>query len=117
MPFRSKDTLERWLAEFASGGQGFGGDVRVLPQDGSDGGDTGLVVVDLGNAPTQAYLEPAGPGDPHWTVTFLAREVDAALRIERLQALSDELRAVAELCRYLERRSAAHLEEHGTAAA
>ncbi|MFB2554237.1 hypothetical protein [Herbiconiux liangxiaofengii] len=117
MPFRSKDTLERWLAEFLAGGRSFPGTVEVLPQDGTDGGDTGLVVVGLKYAPTQVYMEPAAPGDPHWTVTFLAREVDTALDVTRLQLLAGELSLVSELCAHLQARSTAHVLEHGIAAA
>ena len=51
MPFRSKETLEEWLDEFRTTREG-GALISVLLQDGGDGEDTGLVVVQLRNEDT-----------------------------------------------------------------
>jgi hypothetical protein len=109
VPFRSKATLERWLEEFLAQGGTLASPVSVLTQEGLDGLDTGLVVLDLLNAPTQVYMQPVAPDDASWAVTFLAREADASRTPESVAALAVELAAVAELCGYLELRSSAHL--------
>lgn len=114
MPYRSRDLLQSWLDEFLARGHSIAGAVAVLVQDGSDGGDTGLVVIDLAHAPTQVYLEPVAPGDPRWAVTFLAREAEAARSSDTVAALAAELAVVADLCRYFEAKSAAHAR-HGQA--
>ncbi|MBF4572021.1 hypothetical protein ITJ64_05775 [Herbiconiux sp. VKM Ac-1786] len=106
MPFRSQEILSQWLEEFLAAGHRIEGAVEVLRQDGADGADTGLVVIDLSNAPTTLYLEPVAPGDPRWAITFLARDVDAARSPQRVAALAAELAVIAELCRHLESRSA-----------
>ncbi|MCS5715737.1 hypothetical protein NVV95_14395 [Herbiconiux sp. CPCC 205716] len=106
MPYRTQEILSQWLEEFLAAGRRIDGLVEVLRQDGEDGADTGLVVIELANAPTTLYLEPVAPGDPRWAVTFLARDIDAARSSERVGALAAELAVVAELCRHLEARSA-----------
>ncbi|NQX35199.1 hypothetical protein [Herbiconiux sp. VKM Ac-2851] len=116
MPFRSKEVLESWLAEYESeSGPGSGAQsiveyTEVAVQDGSDGSDTGLVVIALRNATTDVYMQPVALGDPRWEVTFAARDRDLALSTEDVVALSQELAAAAELCSYLERRSLEHIQ-------
>jgi hypothetical protein len=120
VPFRSKEVLESWLAEYesesrpesgpASGAQSIVEYTEVAVQDGSDGSDTGLVVIALRNATTDVYMQPVALGDPRWEVTFAARDRDLALSTEDVVALSQELAAAAELCSYLERRSLEHIQ-------
>ncbi|MCS5714042.1 hypothetical protein NVV95_05695 [Herbiconiux sp. CPCC 205716] len=120
MPFRSKEVLESWLADYrseSSAGARVAEYADVAVQDGSDGSDTGLVIIGLRNATTDVYMQPVALGDPHWEVTFAARDRDLALSTEDVVALSQELAAAAELCAYLERRSREHLEAHGAGAA
>lgn len=106
MPFRTQEILTQWLEGFLATGRAIEGTVEVLRQDGADGADTGLVVIELANAPTTLYLEPVAPGDPRWSITFLARDVDAARSPDRVSALAAELAVIAELCRHLEALSA-----------
>ncbi|MGZ7254177.1 hypothetical protein ACXWO5_11200, partial [Streptococcus pyogenes] len=57
MPFRSRETLEQWVAEFHDA-RGAGERIKVIVQDGSDGNDTGLVVVPLTHASASVFMEP-----------------------------------------------------------
>lgn len=116
MPFRSKEVLEAWLEEYELGGEKIAEYAEVVVQDGSDGSDTGLVVIGLKNATTDVYMQPVALGDPHWEVTFTARDRDLALSTDGVVALAEELAAAARLCTFLERKSIEHLEQLGHAA-
>lgn len=116
MPFRSKEVLEAWLEEYELGGEQIAEYAEVVVQDGSDGSDTGLVVIGLKNATTDVYMQPVALGDPHWEVTFTARERDLALSTDGVVALAEELSAAARLCTFLERKSIEHLEQLAHAA-
>lgn len=109
MPYRTHAVLESWLNEFRAAGHELLGHVAL--QDGSDGRDTGLVIVRLGNATTQMFMQPVAPGDPHWEITFEARHSDLVLTAQQVDALSEELHRAAELCRFLEEKSAQHDRE------
>jgi hypothetical protein len=113
MPFRSKEVLETWLAEYEADGHHIAEYAEVAVQDGSDGSDTGLVLIALKNATTDVYMQPTALGDPHWEVTFAARNRDLALTTQGVRALSDELAAAADLCAFLERKSIEHLNALG----
>ena len=110
MPFRSKDTLEQWVNEFHEAREA-GDLVRVVVQDGSDGADTGLVVVPLRNATVSVYMEPVEIGDSRWRITLEPQPDFTILNSHQLHALSAELSVAAELCAYLEARSVGHEEE------
>ncbi|MFB2555641.1 hypothetical protein [Herbiconiux liangxiaofengii] len=112
MPFRSKEVLEAWLSEYDADGESVAGYAEVVVQDGSDGSDTGLIVIQLKNATTDVYMQPVALGDPHWEVTFTARERDLALDADGVLALSTELSSAARLCGFLERKSLEHVEAH-----
>lgn len=126
MPFRSKEVLESWLDEYETtespdGALRIADYAEVAVQDGSDGSDTGLVVIALKNATTDVYMQPVALGDPRWEVTFAARDRDIALSTDDVLALSRELAAAAALCSFLERKSVEHLaaqerRSEGTAA-
>lgn len=109
MPYRTHDVLESWLEEFRATGHEIHGHVAL--QDGSDGRDTGLVIVRLENATTQMFMQPIAPGDPHWEITLEARHDDIIIAADQLERLSDELQRAAELCRFLEEKSAQHDRE------
>lgn len=111
MPFRTKETLEAWLAEFAELGYPLSDRLRVMPQDGSDGHDTGLIGLDLINAGTVTYLQPEPIGSTHWAVTFEAREQDVTLAAGRALELSTELAMLSALCAFLQTKSVAFLAE------
>jgi len=112
MPFRSKETLERWLGDFEAQGHDVTGTVAVLDHDGDDGDDTGLVVVHLANVPIDVFFEPLAPGDPRWTVTFTGRDSDVTMDAAMLANLVIELGLASELCTYLETRSREHILSH-----
>jgi hypothetical protein len=113
MPFRSKETLERWVSDFHQA-RGAGDLIRVIVQDGSDGADTGLVVVPLENATVTIYMEPAALGAAPWSVTFDPQPDTTILNSHQLHGMAAELAVAAELCTYLEGRSVGH-EESGDA--
>lgn len=105
MSYRSISTLESWLDEFRRGGPALAGRVRVIPQDGSERADAGLVVVDLANAPTVTYLQP-DPADPErWIVTMESREDVVTVNAAQLGTLAADLEAVSQLCAFLEQKS------------
>jgi len=112
MPFRSQETLQLWVDEFDRQRPPHTGAVDVLRHDGESGDDTGLVIVRLGNASTEVYLQPVAPGEPAYEVVFGAREHDFALDAAGVQSLSDDLALAAALCTFLERKSREHLAEH-----
>lgn len=109
MPFRSKETLEEWVGDFNTA-RGAGDLVKVIVQDGSDGGDTGLVVVPLATSTVSVYMEPLGIGERHWRITLEPQPDTTILDSHQLHAMSVELGVAAELCAYLEARSVGHEE-------
>lgn len=109
MPFRSQETLTRWVEEFQVEGPPLPGVIDVLRHDGDTGDDTGLVIVRLRNATTEVYLQPVAPGEPAYEVVFGPRERDLALRAQEVQALADDLALAAALSEFLERKSREHL--------
>lgn len=110
MPFRSKETLEQWVSEFQAAREA-GDLVRVLIQDGADGGDTGLVVVPLHNSTVSVFMEPIEIGDARWRVTLEPQPDFTIVSSFQLHALASELSVAAELCAYLEARSVGHEED------
>jgi hypothetical protein len=109
VPFRTRELLQEWLAEFVATGPRIPGELEVLRHDDDAEGDTGLVVVRLKNAGPYAYLEPVAPGDPRWQVVFAPRHDELTLDVARLQELSHELVTAAQLCDFLEAKSREHL--------
>jgi hypothetical protein len=103
MTFRSKQTLDAWIEEFQRFGYSLA--VKVIPQDGSLGRDTGLVAITMMNAQTVTYIEPDVPGGNTWRITFEARETDLRLGAGAALALSTELAMVSRLCAFLETKS------------
>jgi hypothetical protein len=73
VPFRSRATLETWLDEFRQLGYPVPGALRVVEQDGGEGANSGLVVVELANTPTSVYIQPIVQGSSRWVVSFEAR--------------------------------------------
>lgn len=110
MPFRTKETLESWIAEFA-GADAAAVSIDVLRHHGDPGEDTGLVVVRLRNATTEVHLEPVAPSSPAWHVIFGPRDTYFSLGVEGLKSLSFELSRAAELCGFLELKSLEALAE------
>lgn len=110
MPFRTMSTLESWLDEFRALGYPLSTEVRVIPQDGEDGVDTGLVAAGLGNAPTAIYVAPAGAGSTSWHVTFEPRDVAASMPASKVLQLSGELATLSALCAFFEAKSEAFVK-------
>ena len=104
MPFRSMTTLQSWLDEFEQQGYPIAGSARVIPQDGEDGADTGLVVFQLTNAPTLAYLQPEMSA-LEWLVTMEARETAATMNPATVLNLAYELSVVSALGAFLQSKS------------
>jgi hypothetical protein len=105
MSFHSIDTLQSWVREFERS-HDFAGSIRVIPQDGEEGDDTGLVAMRLDNSPTEIYLEPPGAnGQPRWTVVFEARELPVRLTSDQVITLAQGLKTLTALCSFLELKS------------
>ncbi|APF34721.1 MULTISPECIES: hypothetical protein [Microbacterium] len=110
MPFRSKETLERWLDEFHEL-RGAGELIRVLVQDGSEGSDTGLVVVPLATSSVSVFMEPIEIGDARWRITIEPQPDFTILSSFQMQSLAAEFNVAAELCAFLEAKSIGHEED------
>ncbi len=107
MPFHSREMLEQWLGEFAGLGYSISDRVKVIPQDGTDGLDTGLIALNLLESMTLTYIQPEPLGSIHWGITFEAREADLKLGAGRTLELSAELAMVSILCTFLQTKSLA----------
>ncbi len=106
--YRTIETLQSWVEEFVAQ-QGVGaGAIRVIPQDGDDGADTGLVAMRLLNSPTEIYLEPPHGSVDEWTITFEPREEPVTLGSSAVSAMATEIARLAALCAYLQQRSDAY---------
>lgn len=110
MPFRSKETLEHWVDEFHAQ-RGSGDLIRVLIQDGSEGSDTGLVVVPLANSSVSVFMEPIEIGDARWRITIEPQPDFTILSSFQMHALAAEFTVAAELCSFLEAKSIGHEED------
>lgn len=108
MPYRSFPLLQSWLSEFAAD-HPLGGLVRVIPQDGTLGEDTGLIVFPLGGGTTNVYIEPVAVGDLRWRIHFEPREHEAVMSSAQVHAMAAELEMSAALCDFIEQKSTAHL--------
>lgn len=113
MPFRSMSTLQSWLDEFEGLGYPVAGSAKVIHQDGIDGADTGLVVFQLSNAPTLAYLQPEMSA-LEWYVTMEAREAPATMNPATVLNLAYELSVVSALGAFLQSKSRAYMEQSRT---
>ena len=105
MSFRSAGTLEAWLDEFHALGYSVLGSLKVIPQDGQDGANTGLVAVGLANAPTVTYIQPEAEGSTRWVVTLEPRDTPVVLGAAELLSLSSELAIASALCAFLQAKS------------
>lgn len=108
MPYRERSTLEIWLKEFTEDHE-LGELVKVIPQDGSQGADTGLIVFPLGKGTTSVYIEPIAVGDLRWRIHFEPREDEAVMGSAQVHAMAAELEMAAALCDFLEAKSDAHM--------
>lgn len=111
MPFRSMSTLQSWLDEFEELGYPIAGSAKVIPQDGDEGADTGLVVFQLSNAPTLAYLQPEMSA-LEWRVTMEAREAPATMNPATVLSLAYELSVISALGAFLQSKSRAYMDHN-----
>ncbi len=105
VPVRTKTLLEQWVAEFVEQGQSHGVEIKVAIQDGSEGLDTGLVIVHLQNAPADIYLQPRGIDEPEWEATLSARSEDLTLTPYAMAGLAAEVAFAGTLCTFLQFKS------------
>lgn len=115
MPFHSKEELELWLEEFAGFGYSISSRVKVVPQDGTDGADTGLIALNLLDRLTLTYIQPEPAGSVRWGITFEAREADLTMDAQQTLELATELTMVSALCTFLQTKSQASVEAELTA--
>jgi hypothetical protein len=111
MPFRSMSTLQSWVDEFERLGYPIAGAAKVIPQDGEDGADTGLVVFQLENAPTLAYLQP-DMSAMEWLVTMEARESASTMNPATVMNLAFELNVLSALGAFLQTKSQHFMSQH-----
>ena len=109
MPFRSKETLEAWLAEFRTTREG-GNLITVVVQDGEGGADTGLVVVPLRDDWAEIHMQSTDIGAATWAVTIAPSRRSVDLTPEQLQGCAAELGVAASLCLFLQEKSVDHEE-------
>lgn len=74
-------------------------------QDGSEGADTGLVIVHLKNEYADIYMQPRGPDDPLWEATLTPRPQDVALTSYQLASVAAEFVVAGNLCTFLQFKS------------
>ncbi len=98
----SKALLEEWVQEFREQGHRIAGSLNVALQDGSDGADTGLVIVHLKNEYADIYMQPRAIGDPHWEATLTPRLRDLALTPYQLASVAAEFVVAGNLCTFLQ---------------
>ncbi|WZH36215.1 MAG: hypothetical protein PIR02_15825 [Microbacterium enclense] len=104
-PLHPRALLQQWVDDFRAHGYLIAGSVHVAEQDGSDGRDTGLVVVQLHGKNVSIYMEPTGYDQPLWQATLTARPEEQTFGVADLAHLAAELVVAGNLCAYLQYRS------------
>lgn len=107
MPFRSMEMLRTWVAEFESAHPPRNVTIRVIPQDGDEGADTGLVGVRLLNSPAEIYVEPPAVAEDEWIVTFEPREEFVHLTTGQVVLMADAVGELAAVCAFLQEKGRA----------
>lgn len=105
VPRRSKELLQSWVDEFREQGHSIASDLNVAFQDGSEGSDTGLVIVHLTNEVMDVYMQPRGLDDQRWEATVTTRFEDMTLSPHHLAGLAAELVIAGNLCTFLQFKS------------
>ncbi len=85
--------MREFLAESAAHGM----TIKVAVQDGSEGRDSGLVVVDLGNGGAEVYMQPASLDNTWWETTLTSRPGDLTLSPMKLAAIAAEVAVASDL--------------------
>lgn len=106
MPFRTRATLQSWVEEFNRQEHAGYHSVRVLPQDGAEGADTGLIAVRIPDSPTEIVIEPpSSTTGSEWSITFEPREQSVTLGATAVARIAEEVAMLAELCTFLQKKS------------
>src|SRR5689334_22125095 len=104
MSFHSFETLVSWVMEFERS-HTFAGEVRVIPQDGSDGADTGLIAMRLVNSPAEIYIDPPDGTRSEWSVVFEPPEAEVRLGSAQLVTIAADVTALAQMCAFLQAKT------------
>lgn len=107
MPFRSGELLRTWVAEFESAHPPQNVTIRVIPQDGDEGADTGLVGVRLLNSPAEIYIEPPAVAEDEWIATFEPREEFVHLKTGQVVLMAEAVGELAAVCAFLQEKGRA----------
>lgn len=115
MPYRDRQQVERWVADFLKTVPGLGDHVSVLDRDFIPGDDTGMVVVGLRGTSTVSYLQPTiVDGRPLWVAVFEPRHDPVELAAPALGELARDVSDLATLCRWLQRCTDEAMEKAAT---
>ncbi|RZI79981.1 MAG: hypothetical protein EOO67_19895, partial [Microbacterium sp.] len=95
VPARTKTLLESWIDEFLAENAADAVSIQVAVQDGSEGRDTGLVIVHLSNGSSDVYMQPDGLDSTKWVTTLTSRPGDLTLPPVKLAALASETSAAS----------------------
>jgi hypothetical protein len=98
------------LEEFRQQGHPGAEHIRVLPQDGYEGANTGLVAVQLADGAVASYIQPDS-GSLQWVVTMEPRDDAVTLDAESLMDVATELSVISALCSFLQDKSEAFVGE------
>lgn len=104
-PRRSREILQAWVDDYLAESGLNGARVDVVPQDGEDDLDTGLVIMRPKDSPLTVYMQPRAFDDPLWELTIPARDEDSTLSALELGAVAAVVLDAARLCTYLQFRS------------
>lgn len=109
MTFLNITTLQSWIDEFRELGYPLPAEVRVVPQDGDEGADTGLILAKLSATPTTLYIQPVAVGSQEWCVTFEPRAESSAASPADVTKIAMELTVLGALCAYVEAQARRHI--------
>lgn len=105
VPTRTRALLQQWVDEFVGLNAHALVDISVAVQDGVDGRDTGLVIVQLGNGGADMHMQPRSLDSVEWEVTLTSRPGDLALSPFQMSALGAQVAVAGNLCAFLQFKS------------
>jgi hypothetical protein len=103
--------LQLRVEEFKQQGHPLRAATRVIPQDGGDGADTGVVAVHVMDSPTEIYVEPPVADRSTWSIMFEPREQPVRIDSGQLEAMSSDLGTLARWCAFLHAKAEAFSNE------
>ena len=104
-PARTRPLLQTWAEEFIKLSSSDPVRIKVAIQDGSDGRDTGLVLVHLDEGAGEIYMQPTGIDEVTWEITLTARPQDLTLSPYRMSVITSQLNFATNLCAFLQFKS------------